>query len=253
MSVGKMVGFGLLGAGAAGLAALTGVFPDGLSEEMAKHITALDGAGVLDGSGIDVISKADFSALKPDELAKLGHHFTVEGDKVITFAKEGLTGINADKLADVAADKLKDLGLTADTLKSAATNVNGFATEVTDLAKSLNLDAVITKDNAQAAKDALAKFISPEKASEYVDAAMKGGQSIASYAKDVIGSTALDHADLIAKAAPPAAGAVLGAGAGLAFGDNDEKQVVGPNTARLMEQRRQALAQSLQQNGLRMS
>lgn len=241
MSTKTVVGLGLLGLAAGGAAAYFGLTPDGLSDEMAKHIVGLDGANALAGSGIDVLTSDEFTKLTANQLKDVAHHFAVDGGQVITFAKDA-AGISPDVINS----------LSTDALRASAQAVNGFAVEPSALVDALKITNV-TQANVNDVAAKLGGLIGDVKgAEELAQKALENGGKFTEEALSYIGKTPLDQWALVSKVAPSAIGATAGAIGG-AMIPAGEKPVIGPQTQKIMEQRRAALAQQLSANGVQMS
>ncbi len=239
MSVGKIIGLGLIGAAAGGTLAAFGITPDLMTDTLKDQIASLDVAGNLGSSGIDVLTKDELAKLAADAVDKL--HVIQHGDKVITVAKEGLTAIDVS-------------GLSGDALK-AAQAVNAHFLEPSTIATALKDFATVTPQNAQAVTEALTntKLLTAEAARELVDKALENGGKLAEGALSTIGSTPFEQSLFLSNAVPAVGGATAGLGAGLLTSSGPQKPVIGPHTQKIWAQRQQQLASALQQNGVQMS
>lgn len=233
MNAKKAALLGLAGLAGGGALVAFGVTPDGLSDEMTKHIGTLHTAGALGGTGVEFLPQAGFDALSDNAKAAIAHHFVVDGGNVITIAKDA-PGFTADAIN----------GLSSNALKEAAWAVNGFAVDPGKLANalgSLTIDNT-TKDQAI---HLLSTLVGEGHAKEFVDGALTNGGKLTEAALSFIGKTPLEESVLLANVTPPAIGAAAGVAVG-ALLPTPEKPIVGPKTAALMAQRQQD-----QQNALK--
>lgn len=236
MSVGKVLGLGLIGAAVGGTLTAFGITPDLLKDPVKDAITSLAGSNpdVLKDTGIQLLDAKGVEALG-DAASNL--HLFEHNDKVITIAKEGLTAINTN-------------GLTGSALE-AAQAVNAHFVEPSALAKTLTEFATVTPENAQAATDAIGKVLGPESAKEVVKTALENGGKLTEGALSTIGSTPFEQSQFLSNVVPVAGGATAGLGAGL-LTSGGQKPAIGPHTQKVLAQRQQQLASALQNNGVQM-
>lgn len=199
MSVGKVLGLGLIGAAAGGTLAAFGITPDLLKDPVKDAIASLAGSNpdVLKDTGIQLLDAKGVEALG-DAASNL--HLFEHNDKVITIAKEGLTAINTN-------------GLTGSALE-AAQAVNAHFVEPSALAKAVTEFAQITPETADKATAAFASVIGEKPAEELVKTALESGGKLADGALSTIGSTPFEQSQFLSSAVPIAGGCNGGSGRG---------------------------------------